>query len=244
MKAQAQATKRNGKVVWECVKPSTVAVENATDVSNTAAAPLPPAPAPAAVPQPEPPAVTSVASNEPVVVRVPISSAPTAPSGLKTTCMTAANTFDSDGMCPVVQYKGLTTWAYSYVDNRMSIALVTYDSSGSVVRNTAFDGARYVWQITLDAVNRTASVWGQGSSAVSAPWSLFAGEALVTATATPVISVQVIGTSAPAPAFGSVLDVVSGIPAPCVIATNNTTSSSTLSAMIDVTPTATSSCQK
>ena len=70
-----------------------------------------------------------------------------------------------------MKYKGFTTWAYSFIDNRVSMAFVSYDAQGNVVRNVTMDGARYVWQITAGAGTVTAT--GQSDRSVSAPYSQF-----------------------------------------------------------------------
>ena len=73
--------------------------------------------------------------------------------------------------CPVVQYMGITTWAYSFIDNRVSMALVSYDAHNNVVRNVTLDGARYVWQITVDPTAKTVTATGQSNQTVTAPWA-------------------------------------------------------------------------
>lgn len=70
-----------------------------------------------------------------------------------------------------MKYKGFTTWAYSFIDNRVSMAFVSYDAQGNVVRNVTMNGARYVWQITANAGSVTAT--GQSDQSVSAPYSQF-----------------------------------------------------------------------
>jgi hypothetical protein len=72
---------------------------------------------------------------------------------------------------PGGEYQGNTTWAYSYIDNRVSLAFVTYGPSGNVVRNVEMKGTRYVWQMVSNTANSTVTATGQGNSTVSAPWS-------------------------------------------------------------------------
>lgn len=110
-----------------------------------------------------PPQIATVASN----------SGPTPPAGLKVACMTNGSSLQSGPTCPVVKYQGNTTWAYSYMDNRVSLAFVTYGPSGNVVRNVEMKGTRYVWQMASSAANSTVTATGQGNSTVSAPWSQF-----------------------------------------------------------------------
>ena len=101
------------------------------------------------------------------------SSAPTPPPGLKVTCLVDPNSLQSAKTCPVVQYMGMTTWAYSYIDNRVSLALVTYDGSGKIVRNVEQTGVRYVWNMTSSLTNKNITIFGQSNAYVELPWAKF-----------------------------------------------------------------------
>ena len=107
----------------------------------------------------------------PLIVAVAANSHPPVPAGLKVTCMNSGTSLNPSPTCPVVKYKGITTWAYSFIDNRVSMAFVSYDAQGNVVRNVTMDGARYVWQITASSGTVTAT--GQSDQSVSAPYSQF-----------------------------------------------------------------------
>ena len=107
-----------------------------------------------------PPQVVTVASN----------SNPPVPAGLKVTCMVNGTSLNPSPTCPVVKYKGITTWAYSFIDNRVSLALVSYDSHNNVIRNVTMNGTRYVWQIAINPAAGTATFTGQSNTTVSAPF--------------------------------------------------------------------------
>lgn len=109
----------------------------------------------------------------PLVVAVAANSNPPVPAGLKVTCMPSGTTLSPSPTCPVVKYKGITTWAYSFIDNRVSMAFVSYDAQNNVVRNVTMDGARYVWQITTDSGAGTVTATGQANQSVTAPFSQF-----------------------------------------------------------------------
>jgi len=171
--------------------------------------------------------------------------------------MDGANVFTSNGTCPVVKYKGLTTWAYSFVDNRMSFALVTYDANNNVVQNQTMDGSRYVWQITVDEASRSATVWGQATTKVTAAWALFAGEPIpVNSAAAPAPApAQVLMPSTPVvqviPTFGQATTPTTTTPSviavqndPCPVqsATPQPTGSGSLSGLVNVLPAQTSAC--
>lgn len=108
--------------------------------------------------------------NAAIIDYVPTNKHPPVPSGLKVTCLTGPNVLTSSKTCPVVKYLGITTWAYSFIDNRMSLALVSYDAHNKVVRNVTKDGLRYVWVMTSSLPNMTVNVVGQGNQTVTVPW--------------------------------------------------------------------------
>jgi hypothetical protein len=112
-------------------------------------------------------------SADAVIANVPSNAPPPVPAGLKVTCIVDPNSLQSAKSCPVVKYKGLTTWAFSYIDNRVSLALVTYDGSGKVVRNVEQTGLRYVWNITSGAQSQTIDIFGQSNAHVQLPWANF-----------------------------------------------------------------------
>jgi hypothetical protein len=105
------------------------------------------------------------------IVYVPATSNPPVPAGLKVTCLTGPNVLTSSKTCPVVKYQGITTWAYAFIDNRVSMALVSYDAKNTVVRNVTHDGARYVWNAISSLPNQTVMFEGQSNQRISVPWS-------------------------------------------------------------------------
>jgi hypothetical protein len=105
------------------------------------------------------------------VVFVPANSNPPVPAGLKVTCLTGPDSLQSSKTCPVVQYNGYTTWAYSYIDNRVSLALVTYDSKNNVVRNVEQKGVRYIWNEISSNPNQNVLFFGQSNGYATVPWS-------------------------------------------------------------------------
>ena len=95
---------------------------------------------------------------------------PNIPAGMKKTCTPNPNTGAEAPTCPVLNYLGLTFWAFSYNDNRVSMGIVAYDSSGKVLKQWEKPGARYVYTITVDATARTVTFRGQSDAAVSMSW--------------------------------------------------------------------------
>jgi len=109
----------------------------------------------------------------PAVATVPSNSAPSVPAGLKVACMQNGSDLQPGPTCPVVKVGNHTTWAFSYMDNRVSLAFVTFNANGKVIRNVEMPGTRYVWQMQVNASNKTVTATGQSNSTVSAPWSQF-----------------------------------------------------------------------
>lgn len=110
-------------------------------------------------------------STPPQIVTVPIGSHPPIPAGLKATCTPNPDTGAHSATCPVIRYGGFTTWAYSFIDNRVAFAIVSYDAQGAVVQNLTRNGARYVYNITSNPTAQTVSIWGQSNAKVDLAWS-------------------------------------------------------------------------
>jgi hypothetical protein len=108
----------------------------------------------------------------PLIKLVKVSSVPVIPGGMKLYCPSGANspTVPVATTCPVIQYKGLNYWPFSYVDNRSSVGLVGYGADNKVVSVQEIRGTRYVWGITSDVTNRNVRINGQGSSSATVAW--------------------------------------------------------------------------
>ncbi len=105
------------------------------------------------------------------IVELVAATAPSAvPAGLTTVCMRGPDTLESSPTCPVIRWLGRTYWAYSHADNRLAMTLVAYDQAGNVVKQLEKQGARYVWQITVNNSARTVTIAGQASNSISMTW--------------------------------------------------------------------------
>ncbi len=111
------------------------------------------------------------AQDVPQIITIPTQGHPPIPAGLKVTCTPNPNTGAMSATCPVILYKGVTTWAYSYIDNRVSYGLVSYAPPESVVRNVEAPGARYVYKMTVNPQAQTVSIWGQSNAKVDVKWA-------------------------------------------------------------------------
>lgn len=92
------------------------------------------------------------------------------PIGMKTTCLQGPDTLSPSATCPIVNANGLNLWALSYIDNRVGMAILAYDSNGNVVGLIEKTGARYIWGITLDASKQTLSFQGQSNDMITLKW--------------------------------------------------------------------------
>lgn len=111
------------------------------------------------------------------VERVPNDSYPEPPEGevtmdwqlpdVKATC------YENDAYsqtCPVLNSNEFTYWAFSYKDNRSGMMIVKYDDSGNVVEKWEKDGARYLYDISVDANKKTVTFWGQADKSIVMSW--------------------------------------------------------------------------
>ncbi len=116
-------------------------------------------------------ASTARAQSTPQIATVPRASAPTAPSEMWALCTPNPNTGAPADTCPVIQYGGFTTWAFTYKDNRVAYGLVSYDAQGTIVKTAQLDGARYIYKMTSDPTAKTISLWGQSNARVDVAWA-------------------------------------------------------------------------
>jgi hypothetical protein len=110
------------------------------------------------------------AQASPVVGAEPATSVLAIPSDLKRVCFTGPNTFESSPTCPVLLRNGYVYWAFSYIDNRVGMAVIAYDSNGKSIKRWDKSGARYLWQMTVNATNKTVSFNGQANETFTMTW--------------------------------------------------------------------------
>jgi len=114
----------------------------------------------ALTPDPEP-----SPEETPSVVEVAAVAVPTFDADVyKVTCQT------STGLCPVVRWEGVDYVALSYRDNRFSLALHAFGSTGAVLGVREMVGARYLSAAQVDAATRAVTFVGQDAHAVSLTW--------------------------------------------------------------------------
>ncbi len=102
----------------------------------------------------------------------PVAEHPPIPADLKVSCTKAPDEgYQASKTCPVIYYGGYKTWIYSFNDNRVSFALVTYDSAGNVLQNVTRDGARYVFDAISDDKGQRITIVGQSKQFIAINWS-------------------------------------------------------------------------
>ena len=84
-----------------------------------------------------------------------------------------------------IQCGGLTYWPYSYVDDRVFMGIVAYDSSGNLVQQTEKPDARYVWKITDGHGRTTVTFWGLANQTIVMTWAELRGSPTIRLLARP-----------------------------------------------------------
>ncbi|HEY4940926.1 MAG TPA: hypothetical protein VII56_05820 [Rhizomicrobium sp.] len=116
-------------------------------------------------------AAPAAAQAVPTVQIVQTSTHPTPPPGWKVACMPNATNGGASPTCPVLQYNGYTYWAWSDDQNAVAMAIVAYDSNGVAVKQWNRNGARYIWNLTVDPVAETAAFIGQANAQIVLSWN-------------------------------------------------------------------------
>ena len=94
------------------------------------------------------------------------------PIGLKKACRQGPDEYarPSD-TCPIIHANGMNFWPLSYIDDRVGMAIVAYDSRGNIVGLIEKTGARYIGDITLDVTGQTISLKGQANNVITLKWN-------------------------------------------------------------------------
>ncbi len=98
---------------------------------------------------------------------------PNVPSDMNVTCATNPEFTALAVKCPVIRYQGMTTWVFSYKDNRWSMGVVTYDGQNKIVRNVEQKGARYIVNAVVSKKTQMVTLSGQNAKVITLPWSAF-----------------------------------------------------------------------
>lgn len=112
-----------------------------------------------------------VIARTPTVQLIPTASAPPVPNGLKVICLKDPNTLEPSDTCPVILWGSYSYWPLSYIDNRVSMCLVAYDSAKNVVGQWEMPGARYVVRASVNSSDQSVTFVGQSSAEVPITWA-------------------------------------------------------------------------
>ncbi|HWA92449.1 MAG TPA: hypothetical protein VG889_20605 [Rhizomicrobium sp.] len=119
-------------------------------------------------------ATPALAAEHATVDYIPRATPPAnVPGDMNVTCAATPDFKALAVKCPVIRYQGMTTWVFSYKDNRWSMALVTYDGAGKIVRNTEHKGARYIVNAVSSPKTQMVTISGQDNKVITVPWSEF-----------------------------------------------------------------------
>lgn len=106
--------------------------------------------------------------DAPRVDRVDASNFPPPPPGTKL----AVDIDCSISSYPVLLRGGYIFWPLSYIDNRMSMAIVQTNATGAIIKTVEATGARYINSIQVDTANKRVAFVGQAGMVASLSWSV------------------------------------------------------------------------
>jgi hypothetical protein len=89
------------------------------------------------------------------------------PNGLKVASFVDSGSTRQAPATPALAVGGFTIWPMSYGDNRMSMAMVSYNPKGDVVQVMELKGARYVYKAAVDQRSDSVTFTGQSDQKVT-----------------------------------------------------------------------------
>jgi hypothetical protein len=107
----------------------------------------------------------------PKIIMMPIAERPPEPEGLRALCPTGPSGSEMSSTCPVISYRNAYTWGFSFVDNRFSLGITSYDGQAHELKSVTKEGARYLYKITVDPTAQTVTLWGQHDMKIVVPWA-------------------------------------------------------------------------
>jgi len=76
-----------------------------------------------------------------------------------------------DGYCPVILYKDYSYWILDPGQNAFAMLVAAFDGDGRIAGSQRFEGARYVYDATVDIFNETVLLKGQSDLTIAMAWS-------------------------------------------------------------------------
>lgn len=119
------------------------------------------------------PAAFSV--RAPIIASVLRDQLPPMPADCECSSMKGPDTLVPAARTPVLRFAGCTYYALGFRDGREAMAIVAYNANGVQRQCWVREGARNLWDITVDEVTRTVTFHGQRRSATREPGTLTMG---------------------------------------------------------------------
>lgn len=110
--------------------------------------------------------------RDPVIATLARTQIPPIPAGFTYGTVTGPDSMDLVPRSPVLRFEGCTYWAFSFCDGREAMGIVAYTSAGVPRQGWLREGARCLWDITVDSVLRTVTFHGQRRSATREPGTI------------------------------------------------------------------------
>lgn len=105
----------------------------------------------------------------PEIVRIRVDARPKViPAGATIAC----GITEASSLCPVIRYRGYTTWIYTSTVTAQdpSFVITSYDAQGQIVRSTLLPGDRYLEDVAPNPAARTFTLRGQYRAGVALRW--------------------------------------------------------------------------
>jgi hypothetical protein len=119
-------------------------------------------------------------SSQPIYINagieVPENLCPAIPNDLKLTALQDPNNLSLKVSYPILKvenisgFKTIQYWPFSYIDNRVGMAIVAFDDRGNVIKRWDREGARYVWKIEEDLGTNDIVFIGQAEQKIVMQW--------------------------------------------------------------------------
>lgn len=97
---------------------------------------------------------------------------PLVPDGLIYATTYGPDSQELNPHCPVLRFGEHTYWPFSHLGERNAMGIVAYDRAGNPVRRWDREGARSVWKIIVDEIERTVTFYGQRLPRAGRPGSI------------------------------------------------------------------------
>lgn len=120
-----------------------------------------------------PPAAFQV--KAPVIASLTPAQLPVVPAGLAYGTVLGPDVAELSPRSPVLRFAGCTYWVFSFADRREAMAIVAYTPGGVRRHCWVREGARNLWDITVDAVTRTVTFYGQRRQSTREPGTITMG---------------------------------------------------------------------